>query len=51
MDRTYDITFRSSTGKFDIIAKDFYDSNWFVYSEGMEEHIARAAIKGLEGEE
>lgn len=51
MDRTYDIVFRSSTGKFDIIAKDLYDPNWFVYSEGVEEHIARAAIKGLEAGE
>lgn len=51
MNRQYDIIFRGSTGKFDIIAKDDYDTNWFVYSEGLEESIARAAIKGLEAGE
>lgn len=46
--RQYAIVFRSSTGQFDIIAKDPHDPNWFVYSEGLEAHIARAAVVGLE---
>lgn len=46
--REYDITFRSSTDKFDIIAKDDTDEHWFVFAEGFEPDIARAALAGLE---
>jgi hypothetical protein len=46
--RKYAVTYRSSTGKFDIIAKDDTDEFWFVFAEHLAPDIARAALAGLE---